>query len=157
MSKQIIDRFAGKHFFLSNFYNATVHYGGHTYRNNEAAFQAQKCPERATEFEELDPSEAKKLGRKVSLRPDWESVKVRVMYEVCLDKFTTNPDLRTKLLGTGDARLVEGNTWGDTYWGMYHGRGSNMLGNILMIIRDELRVERRLDDTVVVWPPFFSP
>ena len=70
-----ISEFKGEYFFLSNFYSADVTYRGITYKNNEAAFQAMKCPEVASSFSSLNPSEAKRLGRRVKLRPDWEAVK----------------------------------------------------------------------------------
>lgn len=134
-----IDTFRNDYFFLSNFYNADVEYSGFTFKNNEAAFQAAKCPSRITEFVGLNPSEAKRLGRRVELRPDWEQVKENIMYEICKAKFTQNKDLGELLVKTGDAKLVEGNNWGDRIWGVYNGIGQNKLGKILMRIRDELR------------------
>ena len=138
-----IDDFRGAYRFLSNFYDAPVTYLGVTYANNEAAFQAQKCTDNTVKamFAKLNPSEAKKLGRNVQLRPDWETVKYDVMYEVCKAKFEQNDDLREMLLDTGDAYLEEGNTWNDRCWGTCRGVGENHLGKILMKIRDELQVE----------------
>lgn len=133
-----IDSFRGKNFFLSNFYPAAVEYNGLGFLNNEAAFQSQKCPGRAREFCNLNPSDAKRLGRKVRLRIDWESVKDDVMYDVCHAKFSQNANIRRQLLNTGDAELVEGNTWGDRVWGVCGGVGENRLGRILMRIRDEM-------------------
>ena len=135
-----INEFKGKYYFLSNFYNAEITYNGYTFRNNEAAFQAQKCPSRIKEFCDLNPSEAKRLGRHVCLRYDWEYVKEDIMYEVCKTKFIQHPDLAQLLIDTGDAALIEGNTWGDTTWGVCDGIGENKLGNILMKIRDELKI-----------------
>lgn len=135
-----ITSFKRKYFFLSNFYSAPVIYKDFRFENNEAAFQSTKCPERMSEFCGLNPQRAKQLGRRVKLRPDWESVKFDVMYEVCLAKFSQHPDLRAKLITTGDAELVEGNTWGDRVWGVCGGVGENHLGKILMRIRKELRV-----------------
>ena len=86
----------------------------------------------------LSPSEAKRLGRRVSLRRDWEDVKVSIMEEVVRAKFTQNAELADKLLATGDAHLEEGNTWGDRVWGTVNGIGANQLGIILMKIRDEI-------------------
>lgn len=88
-----ISEFRGEYYFLSNFYSAPVTYNGMCFENNEAAFQAAKCPERMTEFCRLNPSEAKRLGRRVKLRGDWEAVKDTVMYEICKAKFSQNPDL----------------------------------------------------------------
>ena len=105
-----ISEFRGEYYFLSNFYSAPVTYNGMCFENNEAAFQAAKCPERMTEFCRLNPSEAKRLGRRVKLRGDWEAVKDTVMYEICKAKFSQNPDLADKLVATKDAELIEGNT-----------------------------------------------
>ena len=137
----VIDSFKGKYFFLSNFYESPVIYEGITYLNNEAAFQAQKTltnKERLA-FSMLNPSQAKKLGRSVSLRPDWEDIKIDIMYNICKAKFTQNETLKTNLLKTGDATLIEGNTWGDKIWGQVNGVGENNLGKILMRIREELK------------------
>jgi len=134
-----IDRFEGKYRFLSNFSNHTVLYNGLVFRNSEAAFHAQKCPARAAEFCDLNPSAAKRLGRKVALRDDWEESKDRIMKQILMAKFTQNPELTEMLLATGDAELEEGNTWGDRYWGTVNGDGMNKLGKILMDIRDELK------------------
>lgn len=138
----MIDRFSGRYFFLSNFYPSDVEYGGFVYKNNEAAFQAQKDPSRQLEFASLNPSEAKKLGRRVTLRKDWEDVKVEIMKNIVREKFNQNPHLQEKLLATGDEMLIEGNTWNDCCWGVCNGRGKNLLGKILMNIRKELKTER---------------
>ncbi len=135
--------FKGDYFFLSNFYVAPVVYQGIRFENNEAAFQAAKCPERMRDFCGLNPQAAKRLGRRVELRPDWEAIKYDVMYQVCKAKFTQNPDLLDKLLSTGDAELVEGNTWGDRVWGVCNGVGENNLGKILMRLRQEFREGKR--------------
>ena len=134
-----ISKFDGAYRFLSNFYEAPVTYRGYQFPNNEAAFQAAKCPERMAEFCDLNPSAAKRLGRRVQLRPEWESIKDDVMYTVCKAKFLQNVDLLNKLLDTGDAELIEGNTWGDKVWGVCNGEGENRLGKILMRIRSEIR------------------
>ena len=138
--RDVIDEFDGKYSFLSNFYPAPVDYQGYHFENSEAAYQASKCPDRMLDFCGLPPNRAKRLGRKVPMRPDWELVKYDVMYEVCMAKFTQNPDLLSKLLATGDAELIEGNTWGDRVWGVdiHRGIGENHLGKILMRIRSEL-------------------
>ena len=89
----------------------------------------------------IKPLTAKRRGKKVPLRPDWEEVKDDLMYQVCKAKFTQHPDLQEMLLATGNQELQEGNTWGDTYWGVCKGKGQNKLGKILMRIREELREE----------------
>ena len=134
-----IDNFKGDYFFLSNFYQAPVFYSGLLFENAEAAFQSAKCPDRMEEFCRLNPSAAKRLGRRVELRADWNEVKDQIMYEVCEAKFTQNDSLKCKLKDTGDAILIEGNSWGDRIWGVCNGVGENRLGKILMRIRDELR------------------
>lgn len=134
-----IKEFTGKYFFLSNFYAAPVVYQGIRFENNEAAFQAAKCPRRMRDFCGLSPQAAKRLGRRVELRPDWENVKYNVMYQVCMAKFLQNPALLEKLICTGDTELIEGNTWGDRIWGVCNGTGENHLGRTLMQIRNELK------------------
>ena len=137
----IIDKFKGDYFFLSNFANAPVSYKGITYKNNEAAFQAQKVLSLSEQqkFASLPPNLAKREGRRVTLRPDWEEVKYQIMYEICFAKFTQNKELRERLLATGDEYLEEGNTWGDRIWGTVNGQGNNWLGKILMQVRYEIK------------------
>ena len=136
-----IDNFRNEYFFLSNFYQRSVCYDGITYDNNEAAFQAQKTldNEQRKSFAHMNPSEAKAAGRKVKLRPDWETVKYDLMFGICYAKFTQNTDLTEKLLATGDEELIEGNTWGDRIWGVVNGIGQNHLGKILMQVRLKLK------------------
>lgn len=143
----MIDFFSGEYAYLSNFYERPVTYNGVTYQNSEAAFHAQKTlnPTMRLQFADLNPSDAKKLGRKVRLREDWESVKDNIMYEVCLCKFLQNPDLKEKLLSTGNEELEEGTYWHDNYWGNCHCPkckdiiGQNSLGKILMKVREKIR------------------
>ena len=88
----------------------------------------------------LKPSEAKRLGQRVALRPDWEAVKLGVMEDIVRAKFTQHESLAVKLINTGDRGLIEGNTWQDLFWGVdiTTRKGENHLGRILMKIRDEL-------------------
>jgi ribA/ribD-fused uncharacterized protein len=113
---------------------------GRIYKNAEAAFHAQKTFDLSIkeQFQQLDPSQSKKLGRSIDLRKDWEEVKEEIMEYVIRAKFS-DPELQDLLLETGQQELVEGNWWKDTYWGVCNGIGQNKLGKILMKIRDELQ------------------
>lgn len=137
----MIDNFSGKHFFLSNFYSAPVHYEGLVYKSSEAAFQSAKTTDMSIrlKFTTVNPPKSKAMGGHLYLRPNWEQIKNQVMEDCVRDKFTRNPDLAEKLLATGDEELIEGNYWGDDYWGVCTSEGKNMLGKILMKVRDELK------------------
>ena len=142
----MIDKFEGEYAFLSNFYpspievwiDEEVHLMAPT---AEHVFQYLKTP---SEEEGIDilmaqtPGQAKRLGRKCFLRKDWEEVKDHAMLSVLRAKFA-NPELKEKLIATGDAELVEGNHWNDTYWGVCNGIGKNMLGKLLMQVREEIK------------------
>lgn len=91
-------------------------------------------------FTRMSASESKRQGRRCLLRKDWEECKEKFMLQIVRNKFT-DPDLRQKLLNTGNARLIEGNTWGDTTWGMVNGKGQNLLGKILEKVRLEIEEE----------------
>ena len=136
-----IDNFRNEYFFLSNFHPAKIKYDGIKYLNNEAAFQAQKCiiATDRIKFSCLNPSDAKRLGRRIILRNDWESVKISIMHDIVFEKFKQNPHLTKKLLDTGDVYLEEGNNWGDRIWGTVNGVGRNELGKILMEVRKEIK------------------
>jgi ribA/ribD-fused uncharacterized protein len=135
----MIDSFKGEYEFLSNFYPATVSYEGEVYPPVEHAFQAAKTlnPQMRLKIRLSNASGAKKLGRQLDLRADWETIKVDVMRELLKAKFS-DPELREKLKATGEEPLVEGNWWGDTFWGVCRGQGDNHLGVLLMEIRDSL-------------------
>jgi ribA/ribD-fused uncharacterized protein len=135
----MISSFRDEYFFLSNFYPVEIKLDGIVYLNAETAFQAQKTldVEERRKFSMLkNPVQAKRLGHKVKLRDDWEEVKLDIMTEVVSQKFLQHPHLIEMLLQTGDEELVEGNKWGDRFWGVCKGKGENHLGKILMKIRD---------------------
>lgn len=137
-----IDRFTGEYAFLSNFATSVFRYEGILYTSVEAAFQAAKTSDREIKrrLAQYPPAEAKRYGRKIKLRSDWNDVKVSIMKELLRLKF--NSDLfghRQALLNTGDAYLEEGNNHHDTFWGTCNGVGENQLGKLLMEIRAELR------------------
>lgn len=140
----MIDNFEGKYRFLSNFYEHPLTVDGLTYRNAEAAFHAAKSvTNRREEFTTLSARDAKRLGRKVDLRPDWEIIKDDWMYHVLQCKFS-DAELKIKLIMTGDEDLKEGNTWHDNYWGSCtcekcKDKGRNKLGLLLMKLRSELK------------------
>lgn len=134
-----ISEFKGEFAFLSNFFPITLE--GLT---AEHLFQAAKPKNIGDKFTILfasSPGKAKRLGRKCELRSDWEDIKVREMKSVLIYKFSF-PFFREKLLSTGNSLLEEGNNWDDTFWGICppnSGSGENMLGKLLMEIRQEIR------------------
>lgn len=135
----IVWGFEGQYRFLSNFW---VEKDGYT---NEHYFQAMKTlvTEEYTAIMEADsPGEAKRLGRKATLRSDWETVKDEAM-RLTLDRKFRDPELRQKLLDTKQMLLFEANYWGDSYWGVdtATGTGKNVLGKLLMELRETIRKE----------------
>lgn len=138
---ETIALFDGEYAFLSNFYSSPITISGINFPTVEHAFQALKtidAEERKKIAVAATPGQAKRLGRKVQLRQDWEEVKENVMY-ICLKAKFDIPELREKLLATGESELIEGNWWGDTYWGVCNGIGQNRLGQLLMRLRTELK------------------
>lgn len=135
-------RFRDDYWFLSNMFPCdvplTVDGVTRTFASAEAAFQACKCPERADEFVGIDGFAAKRLGRRVPLRADWEETKMATMERVLRAKFAANPELMTRLRGV-HGHIAEDNTWGDRYWGRCRGAGENHLGRLLMKLRDDGR------------------
>lgn len=142
-----ITSFRGNYHFLSNFspYKIIItdtksSYKG-TWKTAEHLFQAMKTQDASyinAIYNTDNPKDAKKLGREAPLRSNWNDVKDDVMYFVVKEKFTQNLDIQKKLIETGDEELVEGNWWGDTYWGVCNGKGLNKLGKILMQVRSKL-------------------
>lgn len=126
--------------FLSNFEVGDVVYDGVRYPSSENAYQAAKSldPDVRKQFVSITPSQSKKLGRSIEVRSDWENVKYRVMYDICLDKFTRHSHFGDALIETGDKYLEETNHWKDVTWGVCDGVGKNWLGKILMDIRSQL-------------------
>jgi ribA/ribD-fused uncharacterized protein len=94
------------------------------------------------------PYEAKKAGRGLRLRPDWDDIKLRVMEYALKHKFQPGTSWQRMLMATGDQELIEWNDWGDTYWGkdIRTGKGENHLGRLLM----KLRVEYRQQEAMAV-------
>ncbi len=130
--------------FLSNFWPSVIDYYGIRYPTVEHAYQAAKCvqhSERVAISKLKTSGQAKRAGRKTNIRSDWEEIKLGTMEILVYEKFDNHEDLKRLLLQTGDAELVEENTWGDTFWGRCNGVGKNHLGKILMKVREELKNE----------------
>lgn len=152
VSNGTIDRFVDEFFFLSNFYICDIEITEYAtgepdgpvvfrnYKSVEHAYQAMKTDDinlRRSIASAKSPGDAKRLGRKLKLKYNWEFEKNDVMMSLLIIKFTNiDNDLLNKLIATRGFNLVEGNTWNDTYWGMYNGSGKNILGKMLMFLRD---------------------
>lgn len=139
-----ITQFTGQYYFLSNFYASPILYQGVLYPTNEHFYQAMKTTDRNLRIKIAlltTPKAAKQAGRAVNLRNDWdwEILKLKVMTRGLIKKFKIGA-LRSALLATGDAILIEGNNFGDSYWGTnLQGKGRNELGKMLMAYRYELQ------------------
>ena len=136
-----IDSFRGKFRWLSNFHEQPVEFEGLEFASTENAYQAAKTLDLAGRraFQMVRPGKAKRMGQKVELREDWDEVKIDIMYQLNKQKFDRCPELAMKLMETRGKLLIEGNTWGDSFWGVNEdGVGRNELGKILMRIRAEL-------------------
>ena len=136
----MINEFKSEHRFLSNFWPAVVTLDDMEFPTVEHAYVAAKTLdlEKRAEIQKVSTAgQVKRLGRSIELRPDWDDVKLEVMEDLVRQKFQ-HPELAELLIATGDQELVEGNTWGDTFWGVCFDVGENHLGLILMKVRDEL-------------------
>ncbi len=145
----MIKEFDGEFAFLSNFSHSLILHEGIVYPTVEHFFQAMKTlipAEREAIAAAPTPGIAKRMGRKVNLRPDWETIKVDVMRTGLRLKFS-DYELAQKLLATGDKYLIEGNVWHDNTWGSCNCAkcastpGRNLLGQLLMEVREEVRSE----------------
>ena len=135
-----IDSLQGEHRWLSNFWPINVFYEGRMYPSVENAYQAAKLhPSQRGQFLSCTPGQAKRAGRAGTIQPGWDDMKLGVMERLLAQKFFAGSALAGQLLATGDAKIVEGNTWGDTFWGVCRGKGENHLGRLLMARREELR------------------
>ena len=132
--------FRGKYSFLSNMHPAPVILDDMTFPNVENAYQAAKCADKSymASFISMTAVEAKHAGRRVVVRSDWDTVKASIMDNLLRQKFA-HSSLKQKLIDLSDDEIVEDNYWGDTYWGRCNGKGENVLGQLLMNIREECR------------------
>jgi len=136
-----ITHFRGPYRWLSNFWPAKVTFDGMEFSSVEHGYQAAKTLDLAVRRQIAalpTPGQSKRHGRRLKVRDGWDSMKLVVMEDLLRQKFA-DADLRQKLLGTRDAELVEGNVWGDTFFGVCDGKGENHLGRLLKVIRNELR------------------
>ena len=144
-ARGIISSFSGSYAFLSNFAPSPIRgvRSRLVYPTAEHAYQAMKSADPLAWAEAAalaTPGKAKRWGQRIPLRPRWDAMKVLIMTRVVRAKFRQNLALQTLLLATGDQELVEGNTWGDRFWGTCDGVGLNHLGRILMATRDRARL-----------------
>lgn len=145
----VITKFYDRFRFLSNFYGCEVWFEGEQYRSVEHAYQAAKTLNATTRRwiqEAPTAAVAKRRGNnrsRVQMRSNWDVIKSSIMLELLESKFD-DPALRARLVRTFPHRLVEGNTWGDTYWGIdvRTGEGENMLGKLLEIVREGIITNR---------------
>lgn len=171
----VIDHFRNEYAFLSNFYRRKILYRGHWFPSSEHAYHAEKSlderyrtqlmvqkeidkwnkkmenKEYVCLMPELNPKESKDYGswnrliQKGLHRLDWFDMSLETMYNININKFTQNPDLAKKLISTEGKVLIEGNYWGDDFWGMIKSKpkdpnsewkGKNHLGKTLMRVRE---------------------
>ncbi len=152
VSQNEISDFRGAYDFLSNFYPIEMEMEGATYPTIEHAFQAAKSldfAERRAVKNTKTAGEAKRMGRKINRRSDWFDVSLVIMEDLVRQKFTRYPELKSNLLETGEATLIEGNNWNDRFYGCVYDThrnewvGENHLGKILMKVREELKQEAK--------------
>lgn len=140
----IINKFDGEFRWLSNFHIIKIEYECVVYPSVEHAYQAAKTDDLDMKIliaSNPSPASAKSKGRSLGKPPGWHERSLIVMKDLLRIKFR-DPYLRLKLVETGDAELVEGNTWGDRFFGVCNGVGENHLGKLLMEVRSEILKER---------------
>ncbi|MCC7246955.1 MAG: NADAR family protein [Saprospiraceae bacterium] len=140
----MIEHFRDEHRWLSNFYPCIILFRGKRYPSVEYAYMSAKSDDKSWKRMCADTrvkqGEIKKKSRHLTLVANWDDIKVDVM-RTCLElKFAQEP-FKTWLLETGEIHLQEGNTWGDTFWGVDEttGEGQNMLGQLIMEIRQQIQ------------------
>ncbi len=135
----MIDNFREKEFrFLSNFYLVQLLMpDGIVYPSAEHAYQAAKTLDHQIrkEITYMTAGQAKRTGRNIIIRPNWDNIKISIMWKILCVKFA-NPELYAKLKATQPHILIENNTWNDTFWGVCRSKGENNLGKLLMKLRD---------------------
>jgi len=143
-----VDSFKDKYEKFSNFYPVVIHFEGINFPSVEHAFVASKSTDvffrkRIAELPSEQAGKAKRMGRKIFIRPDWDIVKIAYMKRFLMQKFMYD-EFRILLLSTGDMPIIEGNYWHDNYWGNCYCpkckdiQGKNNLGKLLMKVRREV-------------------
>jgi ribA/ribD-fused uncharacterized protein len=134
----VIDSFQGEYRWLSNFAPVSIVFDGVEYPSTEHAYQAAKTTDKDIRLiisQTQKAGEVKKLGRTINIRDDWDSIKYETMKKLLWQKFNKDP-YKSKLMATGEQEIIEGNWWGDTYWGVCKGVGDNNIGKLIMKIRE---------------------
>jgi ribA/ribD-fused uncharacterized protein len=142
VTKDILE-FQSPYRWLSNFWPCSVELDGVTFPSVEHAYQAAKFPPgdpARLVIQKQSSGTAKRLGMNAPLRATWDTEKLSVMENLLRQKFAPDTELAQMLINTGEAKLQEGNSWNDTFWGVdiRTGLGQNMLGKLLMQIRGDL-------------------
>jgi ribA/ribD-fused uncharacterized protein len=140
-----VEKFRGEFRFLSNFEPCEVVFEGETYPSTEHAYQAAKTLDTRVRklFLLVDAGKAKQAGKKLKVREDWAEVRVSIMEGLMRQKFAPGTPLASKLVALKDYDICEGNYWHDNFWGSCTcakcaDKGENVLGKLLMRLRDEL-------------------
>ena len=149
----MISRFQDEYRFLSNFWRCTIEIDDVILPTVEHGYVVRKCGTLSRflheagldsyELKNKTPGQVKRIGRTVSLRKDWEEVKIPIMFLLLCQKFQDST-LNHRLMKTGNQMLVEGNHWHDNFWGSCSctrcgNKGENVLGQLLMVVRFQNR------------------
>ncbi len=138
-----INSFKGEYRFLSNFFRSPIEFDLYMFPTVEHAYQYAKlidgdeCKDKIKSI--VLPGDAKRLGKMGKMKSNWDNIKIDIMTYLVMQKFERYYVLRQKLIETDNAVIIEGNTWGDTFWGVYNDVGENHLGKILMRVREILK------------------
>jgi len=148
----MIESFSGEYRWLSNFWPVEIEWMGLDFPSLEHGYVASKCASFEDVYailhdekgnqRELTGGQVKRFGRKIKIRGDWDGMRVQTMRSLLTLKFQ-DPELRKKLIATGDEEIIEGNRWHDSFWGQCSCEtcppGENNLGKLLMQLRKELQ------------------
>ena len=140
--RAMILKFTDEYRWLSNFADVRVKMDGVIYKSVEHAYQAAKSEDKEWRSfckTEEKASKVKRYSRRIEIREDWNELRVDIMRNLLVQKFGQEP-YRSLLIETGQLYIIEGNDWGDRFWGvdLNTGEGKNALGRLIMDIRDEI-------------------